>query len=627
MASDAILTVSQVMWQLAAWPLIVLLVGALWFRLHAVRELSSPGQRMVAVLPTLAVSLLLASFALLSLGIDNPLVNGTWFIVFPVLAGTYPGGRFVPRWIVAPVAVSVGLGIAYIVTAGAIAEQPWWTASAFATVALLGAQIYRYLRRATSAERESVRWGILGTLLSVESFILLMLLENGQIAGHGPWSVGLANLAGLPLAVGLAIGLLRPRLLGADAALRAVFGFTVAAPILGTAYWFTRSLALSWGAGAEGAALWAAVVVVILVIPVVRLAAWVSDLAVYRGRMSPSTAVALLAERIASEPQADRVPRVFVGTVTDALSGAAARLGGLRESTDEADATAQSETFPVVYQGEELARLWVAPRRGETTLTRRDRDIIQRLALHGAPALHGARTLAELTAAHTRVVLAREEERKSLRRDLHDDLGPALVGLGFAAAAIARLGQTGQATNGVADPAGSIAGMELEIVQLATGLRHDIEAAILQTREISHDLRPAVLDDHGLVDAIRLRIHGQSADELQITVDAPIGRLDLPAAVDLAALRIVQEAVSNVRSHARATRCVVRLGLTGQTLSISISDDGVGLPTLLRPGIGLASIRERAEELGGTVRFGRNEPAGSRVLVELPVGPRAEAGG
>jgi signal transduction histidine kinase len=184
-----------------------------------------------------------------------------------------------------------------------------------------------------------------------------------------------------------------------------------------------------------------------------------------------------------------------------------------------------------------------------------------------------------------------EEERRRLRRELHDSLGPALSGLSLSAAALAR--QTG--------------------LPEATELHRDIQDVVHQTRDIAYELRPPVLDDHGLVVAILDRT--AQDDELDVRITAP-EPLVLPAAVDLAALRIVVEAVANTRKHAGASSVAVDLAVRNGWLELSVSDDGRGLPKDVRPGIGMHSIAERATELGGAVCYDR-AAVGCRLLVTL----------
>jgi signal transduction histidine kinase len=259
--------------------------------------------------------------------------------------------------------------------------------------------------------------------------------------------------------------------------------------------------------------------------------------------------------------------------------------------------------MPVSYRGETIGTIRVGPRRGESALTARDRAVLAQLVTHSAPALHGALAVSELIEARSRTVLAREEERKRLRRDLHDDLAPTLAGLGMSAAAIAQLARSG-------DPEASLVADELLV---------DIQTAIGQTRELAYGLRPPILDDQGLVAAIRDRLRPATMENPRITIHAPEDRMALPAAVELAALRIVQEAVSNVRRHASASACVVTLEASASELTIEIADDGVGIPRSHRSGLGLASIRERADELGGASSVGRRSVGGTVVSVRLPL--------
>ena len=203
---------------------------------------------------------------------------------------------------------------------------------------------------------------------------------------------------------------------------------------------------------------------------------------------------------------------------------------------------------------------------------------------------------------HARLLLAREEERRRLRRDLHDDLSPTLSGLGLSAAALAKRAD----------------GVDRALAATARDLASDIQDAVEQTREIAYGLRPPILDDRGLVAAIRDRVHGAVADRLRVDVVAPEELLPLPAAVDLAALRIVQEAVANVRHHADASRCIVLIEREPGELRLRIEDDGRGIPPRVRSGIGLTSIRDRARELGGSTTIGSSPDGGASIAVRLP---------
>jgi signal transduction histidine kinase len=297
--------------------------------------------------------------------------------------------------------------------------------------------------------------------------------------------------------------------------------------------------------------------------------------------------------RLGESETPQSVPAIVLDAAVDAVYLDAGRISGTWFERIERNSVEHGAIFPVTYRGEELAVLQLSPRRGESSLTARDRRVLAALLSHAAPALHGARTLTDLLESRARLVSAREEERRRLRRELHDSLGPTLSGLSLSAAALAR--RTG--------------------LPEATELHRDIHDVVHKTREIAYELRPPILDDHGLVAAIVDRTADD--DELDVRVTAP-EPLRLPAAVDLAALRIVTEAVANTRKHTEATNVAVDLAIRDGQFELSVSDDGHGLPADVRPGIGMHSIAERAAELGGTASYDR-AASGCHLRVTLPL--------
>ncbi len=155
-------------------------------------------------------------------------------------------------------------------------------------------------------------------------------------------------------------------------------------------------------------------------------------------------------------------------------------------------------------------------------------------------------------------------------------------------------------------------------------------------RRLVYGLRPPALDDLGLVAAIRQQAakHGQVAtgdpphlegvnreDRMVFTVEAADDLPPLPAAVEVATYRIAQEAITNAARHAGARSCRVCLSLdeAARTFELRIIDDGVGIPGDHRAGVGMTSMRERAEELGGTLTVERLQEGGTCVLARLPL--------
>ncbi|HEY6408141.1 MAG TPA: ATP-binding protein, partial [Ktedonobacteraceae bacterium] len=155
---------------------------------------------------------------------------------------------------------------------------------------------------------------------------------------------------------------------------------------------------------------------------------------------------------------------------------------------------------------------------------------------------------------------------------------------------------------------------------LLTELGNDIAGAVTDIRRIVYDLRPPSLDELGLVGTIRARAaqYNTQYGHLQVQVEAPEHLPLLPAAIEVAVYRIVQEALNNVARHAQADICKIKLSIAND-VRLEVSDDGRGLPAERHTGVGLIAMRERAVELGGTCVIEAVQPKGTRVLAHLPL--------
>jgi signal transduction histidine kinase len=231
--------------------------------------------------------------------------------------------------------------------------------------------------------------------------------------------------------------------------------------------------------------------------------------------------------------------------------------------------------------------------------------LLDDLAPQVGVAVHAVRLTADLQRSREQLVLAREEERRRLRRDLHDDLAPTLASLGLTASTAADLIHTNPTT----------------ATALVKELQSEIRATVGNIRRLVYDLRPPTLDELGLLAAVRERAaqYTNAPAGVHITVDAPAELPALPAAVEVAAYRIVQEALENVSKHSQAQQCAIRFA-NHNGLEIEITDDGIGLPPNITPGVGLRSMRERAEELGGSCVIEPCMNGGTRILARLPIG-------
>jgi signal transduction histidine kinase len=220
-------------------------------------------------------------------------------------------------------------------------------------------------------------------------------------------------------------------------------------------------------------------------------------------------------------------------------------------------------------------------------------------------ALHAVLLSQELQHSRKRVVAAREEERRRLRRDLHDGLGPILTAVTLKADAARSALATAP---GRAD-------------RLLAELRADANQAIADLRRVVYDLRPAALDELGLLGALREQVDRVNRQGLSITLQAPPGLPVLPAAVEVAAYRIITEALTNIARHAHAHQVAVTVAVDVD-LSLEIHDDGANrspdFEPAWPPGMGLVSMTERAAEVGGTLEAGPT-PTGGRVHASLPL--------
>ena len=260
MWEDVALGASRIAVQVAVWPFVAALV---------VQVVRRP-PRWPRALPAVATILLLVGTAVGAVAPDAWLFTGaTWWFALPVLLGCYPDGRFVPRWILVPVALYLAFAVAFVVTGGEVAER-WGGVVGFSTLILFGASVYRYLRRSGPDERESVRWAILAVLVTAATFIVQMIVEGGTVAEHGPLSLATANLFASVIPVGLALGLLRPRLVDVDRVLAGLVAVLIAGIAMAVAA--AGAWAVGGFAAPSAAAVFAIVAVALVALPAVGLA-------------------------------------------------------------------------------------------------------------------------------------------------------------------------------------------------------------------------------------------------------------------------------------------------------------------------------------------------------------------
>jgi signal transduction histidine kinase len=342
---------------------------------------------------------------------------------------------------------------------------------------------------------------------------------------------------------------------------------------------------------------------------------------IYGERDDPYKVISQLGKRLETVIASDEVIPTVLRTVLESLKVSYVEISLYPKEGDVLSVAAADGqpssivlTLPLVYQNEKVGLLQLGPRARESSFSPADRRLLDGLARQAGAAIHAARLNADLQRARERLVVAQEEERRRIRRDLHDGLGASLAALNLQAGEVQRLmaSDLDAANRRMAD------------------LRASLRAAVGDTRRLVYGLRPPALDELGLLEALRSRIAqysaapaAQSEDAassggLQICFAAPDNLPTLPAAVEVAVYRIVEEGLANIVHHAQASNGWIALSLEERGVYIEIRDDGIGLPDVYNHGVGLISMRERTAELGGKCTIQSTAGQGTKVEVWLP---------
>jgi len=470
-------------------------------------------------------------------------------------------------------------------------------------------------RRARGDERQQIKWVVYAVAMLVAAIVAVNLWPalDPSLAGN---ALFLAGFLAIPAAIGVSI--FKYRLYDIDFVINRtlVYG-ALTAIVVGIYVLVVGYLGALFRTGGNLAiSLVATGVVAVLFAPLRdRLQQGVNRL-MYGERDDPYAVISRLGERLKTTDTPEAVLPTIVHTVAGALKLPHAAISLRRDDgtfgTVAASGHPKGEplVLPLSYGTETIGQLILSPRAPGETFDPADRRLLDDLARHAEAAAYAVRLTADLQRSRERLVNAREEERRRLRRDLHDGLGPQLATLTLKLDAARNLLRT--------EPQDADA--------LLAGLKAETKAAISDIRRLVYDLRPPALDELGLIPTIREQATGYGQNGLDVCVEAPKELPPLPAAVEVAAYRIVQEALTNVFRHAKARACRVRLSVDHE-LELEITDDGVGLPEDRPAGVGLSSMRERAAELGGACSAARSGPAGgTRVLARLPL-PASKAPG
>ncbi len=557
----------------------------------------------------------------------------------PLLLTLYPDGRFMPGgW---GVAGRVGVGLATLLPVALIlaptsavyegAVPPWIDADVpalplpggawvvlltvartltFGALLLPIAVVFARHARATGLDRTRLRWLLWAALICLLVVVVGLLVPGSTMAY-------LALVTAVTVtSASVTIGIVRPTLIDIDAL---VAGTLVSAAVGSIVITLDLTI-IAAGNQVLGDQVDERSVTVVVVIVAVALYGplrhWlghvVRRLLVGR-RADRYTVVSTLARRLESSGRVDEQLPALAAAVAEAFKVPYVGVeivqpsGGTllaEHGTRPADEPDLAE-LPITYHDARIGRLLLPARGFRALMSRRDQALLLDVVRQAAIAVRTATLARELQLARERLVLAREEDRRRIRRDLHDGLGPALGGVAL------RLDAAGNAID--TDPE--------RTRQLVRQSRQDVTDALADVRRLVHGLRPPALDDFGLVAALENQVEAAaSVLDAELDVDLAAGELGaLPAAVEVAAYRIVSEALTNVVRHAAAQSCRITLAVTAGELGIRIADDGRGIDPDAVAGIGLRSLRERAEELGGRCEVRCPEAGGTVVQAWIPI--------
>jgi signal transduction histidine kinase len=456
-----------------------------------------------------------------------------------------------------------------------------------------------------------VRWFAFGfAVLSL--FGLLYVLNNFGLVPPDSYRFVAVFPSGLVLTICLAIAVLGYRLFDIDIIInRTLVYVALSACVVGLYILIVGALGVLFRAqGNLMLSLLATGFVAVLFQPLrERLQKFVNRL-MYGEREEPYKLFSKLNARIESAVEPEKVLPTILETITQALKLPYASVvlyrGGESEIvSQQGSAFLTPVVFPLVHQGETFGELRLEPRAASEPFTPHELELLKTISQQVSIAAYAVRQTLDLRRSRERLITLREAERLRIRRDLHDGLGPTLAGLNLQAGLLQRLIRQ--------DPESA--------ATVVSEFRAELKSAITEIRQIVLDLRPPSLDELGLKGALE-----QLAEGLRTNVEgSPDIRMNIPTlpelfpALEVALYRITQEALTNAIKHANAKTITVVIRLESD-LVLSVRDDGQGLPEHYRAGLGLRSMRERAEELGGRLQLSSKAQQGTEIKVSFPLG-------
>ncbi len=549
-----------------------------------------------------------------------------WFI-FGTFFYLFPNGRFVPDWSRWLAAIWLPTCIVWNFASDTpYAPLNWtpWLSMPFIGLfwaSWIFSQVYRYRRVSNATERQQTKWVVFAVVMLILTMLTISvigafvpgydLMSEEQptpqsffyMIAQGPLAL---LIAALPIAI--AFSIMRYRLWDIDSLINRTLVYSTLITIIAGIYIvIVGGLGIIFqGNGVGVISLLATGLVAVIFQPARdRLQRGVNRL-LYGERDDPYAVLSRFGQNLESTLAPDSILPAIVETIAHTLKlpYCAIILGDADSAKAAAFGSPTSSVIrlPLSYHGQFVGELHVAQRAPDEPFADAELRLLEDIARQAGVAIHNMRLTIDLQLARERLVTTREEERRRLRRDLHDGLGPKLAGQIL-----------------ILEVVRDSLHAQSESRALVEHLIQDSQTVVSEVRQLVHGLRPPALDEYGLVGAVRAYAAQCEAGGLRVRVSAPETVSPLPAAVEVAAYRIAQESITNVMRHSQAKNCSVTLTLIDKNLKLEISDDGVGLPTRRKPGVGLASMRERAEEIGGRCVVENGENGGARVTAQLPI--------
>ena len=456
-------------------------------------------------------------------------------------------------------------------------------------------------RRARGHARAQLQWLMFSVVVTVVLGAVAMV-ARGNVS-ESIWALAMAAIP-----VGVVIAVMRHQLLDIELVLNRTIAYAVLTGVVIVGY---VGVVAALGEVAAKKAGVAAVAVVALLIAAARdRMQRAVDHALFGERRDPYAVVDRLGQRVDAAAGPVDALEQLAGELRAAL-----RLPSVAIVPDDEHLarvvsgapTAGTVDIPITVHGSPIGVLRIGRRHHGERLRTEEQSVLLDTARRAGALLQAAALVADLRASRDRIVAAREEERRRLRHDLHDGVGPQLAGLALQLDSLAR----------------RMSGDDESSARVQV-LRERLRDTVVEVRRVVDNLRPPALDDVGLVEAVRQQVAAYAAVPAgagpgTALVDVVADQLPaLPAAVEVAAYRIITEAVANAVRHGRPSHCDVTMTTTGRDFMVTVADNGTGIAADAAHGVGLASMRERAAEVGGTLSVDTG-PTGTTITARLPL--------